>query len=197
MQQFMRTITTILLISLFFSANCQETKTREKEPTFKNQGEQEDYGAKKLFEENYKVENYKRFEGKILVLNDTIIKYDEEILEIKFIGKELKTIFEKGIFYPSIITGGWEESKRRIEGLDPKILSRKNLMITDFEELSFLSKPPKVKRFRFWLFDIGYSGNPSVYFIELTNDNATSETNLETFINGARLTFFRKGWRII
>jgi hypothetical protein len=39
--------------------------------------------------------------------------------------------------------------------------------------------------------------NPTVYFFELTNKNATATTDLITFINGAKLTFFDEGWVII
>ena len=39
--------------------------------------------------------------------------------------------------------------------------------------------------------------NPEVYFIELINENATEKTELNTFINGAKLTFVQKGWLII
>jgi hypothetical protein len=71
-----------------------------------------------------------------------------------------------------------------------------SLRITDFEEVPFLNKSPTIRRFRFWLFTKGFM-NPTVYFIELTNENATSKTDIRSFIKDSNLTFFINGWIII
>ena len=68
-----------------------------------------------------------------------------------------------------------------------------SLTISDFKELKFLSKSPKYKRYKFWLWHKGFA-NPTAYFIELTNESATDKTELTDFINGASLTFFHVGW---
>lgn len=196
MQHFMKAITTIFLITIFFSANCQETKTKEKELTFKNQGEQENYWAKQLFSKKYTKQNYSQFEGNITIVDENTIKYDDEVLLVYNTGNELKKIFEKGIFYPRIITGPVKTGDARKADLESMLIRDDSLIITDFEEQTFLSNSPKVKRFKFWLFMKG-AVNPTVYFIELTNESATTETKIESFINGARLTFFVRGWRII
>lgn len=36
--------------------------------------------------------------------------------------------------------------------------------------------------------------NPTVHFIELTNDNATKETKLIEFFQNSRLTYYKEGW---
>lgn len=190
----MRIIATILLIFIFFSANCQETKV--KEPTFETQGEQEDYWAKKLFEKEYKKQEYYKFEGRITVVDEFTIKYDDEILSIYNTKAELKKVFEKGIFYPRIITGPLKSGKPRKIELESMLFRDDSLRITDFEEQIFLNYYPKVKRFKFWLYMKGVA-NPTVYFIELTNENAKAETDIENFINGSKLTFFVKGWMIL
>jgi hypothetical protein len=95
---------------------------------------------------------------------------------------KFKNIFSSGIFYPSVITG--------------QSLSDYCLIISNFEELDFLSKTPTQKKFRFWLQGIGIV-NPTVCFIELTNQDATENTDIETFIKGASLTFYKEGWIII
>jgi hypothetical protein len=64
------------------------------------------------------------------------------------------------------------------------------------EELKFLEISPRVKRFRFWLRLNGIA-NPFVYLFELTNENATKQTDIENFIKGASLTFFKQGWIVI
>ena len=71
-----------------------------------------------------------------------------------------------------------------------------SLTISDFEELKFLNKSNTQKRFRFWLFRKG-TANPTVCFIELTNDKANDKTDFTTFINGAVLTYFKSGWIVI
>lgn len=71
-----------------------------------------------------------------------------------------------------------------------------SLIISNLEELKFLNTMPKQRKFRFWLSRKGFA-NPTVYFFELTNENATSETGMSSFINGSKLTFFELGWIII
>jgi hypothetical protein len=36
-----------------------------------------------------------------------------------------------------------------------------------------------------------------VYLFELTNEGANKQTNMEGFIKGAELTFFKQGWIVI
>jgi len=118
---------------------------------------------------------------------------------------DLKSIFSKGIFYPAIIT---EQIKSKINNNgqpDTLISGNKaiynltrtdSLTISNFEELTSLSKSSTKKRFRFWLCCKGLV-NRTVCFIELTNQSATDKTDMKTFISGAMLTFYKEGWIIV
>jgi hypothetical protein len=62
--------------------------------------------------------------------------------------------------------------------------------------LKKLNPNPQTKRFIFWLFRIGIA-NPTEYYFELYNENATKRTSFEEFIENARMTFFYAGTIII
>ena len=68
--------------------------------------------------------------------------------------------------------------------------------ISTVEELTFLTKSAKIRRFKMWVKRRPLI-NPVDYFIELTNTNARKETDLATFIKGSSLTFVREAWIII
>jgi len=170
----------LLLVISFAQINAQnrtdslEAKGKE----FKNQGEQEDYWAEKLFENEYKKHEYKRFAGEIKEIDKNIFKFGATVLEVFYVSDNLRPIFTNGIFYPDLL----EENDK--------------IRITNFEELKFLRYDNTIKRFKFWLFR-GRMVNPQVYFIELTNASATKTTDLNNFLKGATLTFLKYGWTVI
>ena len=201
MRQFIIIILFVVTITKV-AAQIPESKPVKKE--FKNQGEQEDYQAEKLFEEKYTKQNNKRFTGDIAVIDKNNIKFGNKVLRAYF-SPELKSIFTQGIFYPQIITGDSVSPKKSEEEISKMTEVQKvfynmaqndTLSIGEFEELKFLSTSPTIKRFRFWEYRNG-SANPHVYFIELTNSTADKSTDLATFIKGATLTFVKEGWIII
>jgi hypothetical protein len=66
----------------------------------------------------YLKHGFERFKGAIQLLGDSsIIKYDEVVVHLLYTERpEYKVIFEKGLFYPSVITGNssggsWEKTK--------------------------------------------------------------------------------------
>jgi hypothetical protein len=208
----MRTLQTILaiLFSLSLAGQTTETKTssakdkKDIDRQFKNQGEQEDYWATQFLEKNYSKQNYPKYTEKIVV-DGNIYKYGDMNLRVENTNIVLKTIFAKGIFYPTIITGipkNESKTKHQVDTLTPKDIFFQNfnrpgsMTISGLEELPFFSISPQTKRFRFLLYRKGLL-NPTVYFIELTNNNATDSTDLITFISDAVLTFFKEGWLMI
>lgn len=172
---------------------------------FKNQGEQENYWAERIFEKEYKKQQYDKFNGKIEIINDNKIKFENKTL-IVYCPKEFLSIFISGIFYPQLIIGNEENNKElsneEQEKLSPEDRFKYNFSRNDsfsvsvFEELTFLSNSPKIKRFRFWNSRPGFA-NPQVYFIELTNENAEVNTSLENFLKNAELTYIKAGHIII
>jgi len=211
----MKVISSLILLLFVFSFCSAQSDSQKPHllrkgapvrPVFNTQGEWEDYQAGKFFEENYERHFYQRFKGTISVLSETAIKYDDKVLEIYNTSASLMPIFKKGIFYANIITGNEPatvaKTKEELHSLPPdqKILyslgRTDSTRISNFEELKFLHNSPEIKRFRFWLYRPGMA-NPQVYFIELTNEQATAQTDMTSFINGATLTFFKAGWIII
>lgn len=167
-----------LLASLLFVAttNAQNDSQTAKK-VFKNQGEQEKYQAEAFFKDHYSAQIYPEFSGKITEIDFNTFKFDTEVIVLDNINRTLKPIFLKGLLYPQII--GTEIS-----------------FISSLEELKFLNPSPKVKRFKFWLFSKNTS-NPTVYLLEITNEQATEKTDLKTFIENGKLSFLKKGWTII
>ena len=197
-------IITILILT-FFSVDAQTTDNKNQiNKEFKNQGEQEDYWAKQLFEKEYSKTYFDKFKGDITIIGNGII-FGDKTFVITNTTKELKPIFSSGLFYPNIITGDGKPIIKSQAELDTLSTLQKmfynmsrsdNLTISEFEELKFLTKSYTQKRFRFWLFRKG-AANPTVCFIELTNDKANSKTELIAFINGAALTYFKSSWIVI
>ena len=191
-----------ILLCLFlitFSLNAQKRK-------FNNQGEREDYQAEKLFKNEYRQQSFKKFKGRITVVDEHKIQFDNKTLHILTFNPEINEIFTSGIFYPQLIIGyavnNPNKKKEEIAKLKDTELfqyweSRNDsLKISDVEELKFLNTSPQKKRFRFWIYLSG-SANPQVYFIELTNKKIKTETDLKHFIKDSKLTFLKAGWLII
>ncbi|MFP9113803.1 hypothetical protein ACLI1A_07655 [Flavobacterium sp. RHBU_3] len=179
----MKQLFTLLLLFIFCSVIAQEERITvpdswlTENPKFKNQGEQEDFWAWRLFQKEYKVESYERFGGEISNIKNTFFFGKISFLTCNYYKPGLEEIFFRGFFYPGL-------------------LKAYSLNITDLQELKFLSTSPTIKRFRFWLLRENFA-NPQVFFFELQNENATIDTSLQDFIKGAKLTFVKEGWIII
>ncbi|RZL40794.1 MAG: hypothetical protein EOP00_26115 [Pedobacter sp.] len=195
----MKKLLTFLLLFFITLANAQER-------IFQNQGEQEDYWTEELFRNEYVKQSFERFKGKVTVIDKNTVTFDNKTLTIWAFEPALLEILTEGIFYPQILIGSEENQPIKNseelkmmsveERISYKMTKNDSLKISDFEEVKFLSKSPKVKRFRFWNFRSGFA-NPMVYFIELTNEDATETTDLKTFIKSAQLTFVKSGWLIL
>ncbi len=174
----------------------------------------EDRWAVELFQRDYKIEYYDSYKGLVVVSDNDTYKYGcDTVINVLSPISELKEILKKGVFHPGVIDASFKY--RRIfkikllkESTTPIVrdtLTKKvfynitrtdSITIENFEELKFLEKTPTRKRFRFWLIRKGL-GYPSACFIELTNEKATLQTDMVTFINGSKLTFFEEGWIVI
>ena len=165
------------------------------------QGQQEEKWAKDIFNKHAKIHDYPIFTGQITKLDSNSFKFDEKTLIVYDLSDGLKILLKNGIFYPNIIIGNHVaviKSKQQLDSLSDsqKVfynMSRTDsLRISDFEELKSLSKSPKQKRFKFYLYSFGIM-NPTIYYIELTNEKATKDSNLLEFMKGCRVTYIEKG----
>lgn len=143
---------------------------------------------------------FEKYKGHIQAIGNSAFKYDEITLNVDVQKPEYRILFEKGIFYPSIIGGNysggsWEKNKPdtlKIFGLfDPSVLS-----IGIYEEIKMPEENPKIKRLRFWIFRAWFA-NPTEYIMDIENPAATDKTDLKTFIEGCKLTFIKGGGIII
>ena len=175
MKKFVTTPLLLLLLPLFcmqvFAQNIGDGKSS---PEFKNQGEQEDYWTKNFFRKEYKDQQLEVFTGRVVAAAYAFI-FSGDSLFVNSQSIEMKTIFLKGLLYPSLIGGN---------------------KISDIEELKFIEKSLQQRRFKFLLYQKSLS-NPTVCFFELTNRHATQKTTLTEFIRDTKLTFFKQGWIMI
>ncbi len=189
---FMRTFITILFSSLFVNLFSQELK----------------------IDNNNKFE---RFNGVLSIVAKGIYKYDDKLLTVINSDTSLLKVFELGIIYPDIIiidqyfgnhdqeiktdTRSNQEKNNNeiiyitIDGPFDKYFSNDSLIISDFKEVKNM-KNFKIRKFTFLLFHPNRA-NPTEYYIELINNKATKNLNIETFIQGAKLNKITKGSLLI
>ena len=194
----MNKILIFLLIINFSFTIAQEKK-------FKNQGEQENYWAEQVFEKQYQKQKFPKYKGKIIVLSNQKIKFENKTLELNIFDYYLP-IFKNGIFYPQLILGNTDNNRILTENELEKATDEERIFnqigrndlfrISNLEELTFLNKDPKIKRFRFWSYTPGMV-NPTVYYFEITNEKANKDSNLQEFSKNAKLTFLKKGGLIL
>ena len=175
---------------------------------FKNTDEQENYWAEQIFNLQREKQHYKIYKTPNILFGNSY-QYKNAVITTDT-NTAVRAILIKGIFYPDIIVEAFKYSPRRhlkirLLKTDTSFIKQENsyivpkidsLWLTNFQEVKFLETNSKQRRFRFWLERKGFP-NPIIYFMELTNKNATAETELLSFINGAKLTFFQEGWVII
>ncbi|WDF67672.1 hypothetical protein PQ465_15330 [Sphingobacterium oryzagri] len=159
----------------------------------KNQGEQEIKWTKQWFRKKYHWQSHPRFSGDINVKSSTEIWFGNKVLRLSCDSSYLP-IFTEGIVYPQLFIG-WISKQERAQYKTNLwyLQSDDSFHIGNFEELHYLQKTAKVRRFRF----LNYwpnKMNPTVYFLELTNKKATRKTNLSEFLAGARLTYVASAW---
>ncbi len=177
----------VLCLLLFFNISAQ-TK--------------DDFNNKKQakieeFNSNYKKKNYKKFEGKIEITNKQAM-FDDKIIYFDSKDSLTKSILENGLFYPQMLTEyqlnkflteNTDKSQKTFLKLqkDPKASFDVNRINTKINPLDYLNTNTKSKRFEV----ITKSPNLPVvkYFIELTYNKATTETNIDDFIKNAKVTY--------
>lgn len=145
----------------------------------------------------YNREGFERYKVKIEVLDDCDIRYDSIILRVYNGRPEYRIIFEKGIFYPGIFIGNQLGEIEKPE-IRPDSITALGSCFTNYnvigvdvlEEIKLEKNSFTTKRFRMWQRSCGIA-NPREYIFELTNDSATETTDLKSFIDNSKLTYFK------
>lgn len=184
----------LLLLILFFNTSAlaqsinpnttKKARVKKSIPEFNTAGEQEEYNVKQIFKKEYKKEHHKKYSGTIKSIDNTTFQFDTLTMIVNYTPIELRSIFNQGLLYPSLF------------GSESLFGKEDSLRITDLQELKYVDNGHTFKRFSFWLFR-KWLANPQVYYVELTNEKATSTTDLRNFIKGSQLTYFRPGGIII
>ncbi len=117
--------------------------------------------AQHAFGAEYPRDNFKKFKGKIKIVNQSTMIFGDKVLEIFNTDQKLKLIFSKGIFYPNIFTSKKTTKAKSVKELKSmttyeKLIYNSNrndsISISDFQELEKLNPNPQTKRFVFWLY---------------------------------------------
>ena len=144
---------------------------------FTTQGDQEDYWARKLFQERYRYQKHPRFKGTIRAITSKIgpaFCYNSDTLQLLDVDNRFISLFHNGIIYPTVANFQLHR-------------------ISSVEEIGNSTNSPQRKRFTFMVYD-GFMFNPTKYVFELTNTQAVDITDLPTFLSDATLTYIEKGW---
>ena len=108
-------VTTICIFTSITSFTQADTNYKKLNKLINNQ-RQEKSRNQRINDGIYLKQGFERFKGDIKILGDTAIKYDEVVVKLYPALREYRIIFEKGIFYPSVLNGNssggsWEKAK--------------------------------------------------------------------------------------
>jgi hypothetical protein len=142
---------------------------------------QDDTDAREHFRNHYRSTEYSRYDGTVTAVQQpdlvNFIYGHTDTLRLSDTNAVFYQLFTQGILYPSV-TGD------------------RLCFITNLKPLPVDCAFPHRRRFTFWHYIPGYL-NPDVYLFELTNPHATAQTNLQSFFQGAELTFIELGWTVL
>lgn len=186
----------LMIFFLSFSAVAMAQKSQALSP--------KDKKIIEYFEKNYKKQNYKRFDGKITVNNNSV-NFDKKTVSFDAAEKKIQTILKNGLIYPQLISE-YQAEKYKKETTDrtqkrfmkiqkdwKAAFDIQSMRLSQLQELQYFKNNIQVKRFKI-ISKNSNLPNSVTYYFELTNDKANAQTNLEDFVNGAKLTFFEQEW---
>lgn len=146
---------------------------------------------KNIFKKEYSYKKYDKYNGLIEYGTDdktTVFRFDEELTVTQNSQDSIFNIlFKNGILYPYLLGGG----KVLIGNI-----SFKSISACHFENLDYTNLSPTKRRFSLWVFTEGFM-NPNLYVLELTNDSATKNTELNLFFKDSYLSFIKYAWTIL
>jgi hypothetical protein len=150
------------------------------------------------FKNDYKKKNYKKFSGNIIV-NDRQVQFDNKVIFYDKSDKITKAILQEGLIYPQLLTDfqvdkfeneDSDRTQKRFAKLQKNwkdAFEVNNIRFSNASELVFLSTDEKVRRFKIYCRDPKFP-NVMIYYIEITNKNATKNTSVEDFIKDGKVT---------
>lgn len=165
---------------------------------FSTQAEQETTRIKQIFVYDHTKRTYSRYEGNIVQVNKNAFVFGKQIIVVYSLDSSVVPVFKNGILNPAYVWSGISrvitvkpENADVISSDSSPVNSIDTLFISNLEEIHYIEKNSKSKRFSFYLFD-NKSASPVLYVMELTNNNAYKDQPLSDFIKGAHLTFINQ-----
>lgn len=177
-------------LSLFLSVPVFAQKTEKSGP--------KDKVVIEHFKNDYKKKNYKKFSGNIVV-NDRQAQFDNKVIFYDKSDKITKAILQEGLIYPQLLTDfqvdkfendDSDRTQKRFAKLQKNwkdAFEVNNIRFSNASELVFLSTDEKIRRFKIYCKDPKFP-NMMIYYIEITNKNATKNTPVEDFIKNGKVT---------
>lgn len=177
-------------LSLLLSVSVFAQKTEKPGP--------KDKAVIEHFKNDYKKKNYKKFSGNIIV-NDRQVQFDNKVIFYDKSDKITKAILQEGLIYPQLLTDfqvdkfeneDSDRTQKRFAKLQKNwkdAFEVNNIRFSNASELVFLSTDEKIRRFKIYCRDPKFP-NVMIYYIEITNKNATKNTSVEDFIKNGKVT---------
>lgn len=128
---------------------------------------------------------YNRFAGVITVIDQDVIKYDDELLLIYNTDKNLMKVFESGLLYPGLF---------KYPGIVYQKKDALNAVVHNFtvENCRWInSKSGKIRLFKLVLSQKN-SNQSTEYYVELYNPNGTSKGDFSNFVQHAKLKSIKR-----
>ena len=134
--------------------------------------------VQKFFKQNYHEMHLDKYEGRLdfeLNSNHTLIKLDSIEIEFNSDNSIYLELFKNRLIPSNIL---YTDTLKRVR-------------VCCFEYFDYLKTPETKRRFKLLKYDERFV-NPTSYYFELTNKKSNKETELITFIEGARLTYISR-----
>jgi hypothetical protein len=136
--------------------------------------EREANEAQQIFRDHYTAGYYSPYEGPITWISTGTYRFGSQIMRLDSLPNGMMGLLSRGLLYPGLVP--------------PLIDSTDTLSISNLYELKGLSFSPQVRRFSCWVF-VTWMVNPDWFVLEITNEHGSTDMDMATFIQGARLTF--------
>lgn len=182
---------------------------------YKDYEKQEEFEDRYIFN-NWKIDQtYQKYSGNITsdtTHGSTFIQYDSVRVYLFRGTDKFKSIFTSGLISGQLLYCKMDSSCKPIEGLkitnadtgEPIIenlwgWTGHTITIDFFEEIKNIKSKPTQRKFKFWVYPykIRFNGANDIFLLELTNNNANEQTDIETFIKGASVTLLTKARTMI
>jgi len=200
----------IILLLMFYTVlgNAQHTKKKEadnfipcNDRDFDTAGDAEDCWAEEVFRKEYSSEHHQSFSGHIEHHGNAYV-FAGKVLVAED-NNYLKAAAENGLLYPQLLVGdsvvrknwkAWKSQPQRKQTFED-IARPDTLSFFALKEVTAVSTP-KRRRFSCWMMQPRMP-NAMYIYLEFTNEQATKDMDIKSFMAGAKLTFLRRGSLII